>query len=117
MSAPNVPLVLMTVLWVILLSVVVPLFGCEVSVIVVGCLLVVVISVTGTAQASVKEKHFTPTSIEWAQDDSWIYWIQLEMSLSDVRQLYVYTKPAPSLNRCSLASAQFKIIMYMKCIV
>ena len=40
MSAPNVPLVLMTVLWEILLSVVVPLFGCGVSVLIAGCLLV-----------------------------------------------------------------------------
>ena len=43
MSAPNVPLVLMIVLWVILLSVVAPSLGCGVSVVVDGTLL------TGTA--------------------------------------------------------------------
>ena len=84
MSAPNVPIVLMAVLWVILLSVVAPSLGCE-----------------GTELVSVKGRHFTLTSIEWAQDDSWI---QLEISLSIVVQLYVYTEPAPPLNWCSVAS-------------
>ncbi len=103
MSAPNVTLVLMTMLWLILLSVVAPSLGCEISVLIGGCLLLVVISVTGTAQASVKGRHLTPTSIECAQEDSWI---QLEMSLSVVGQLCVYTEPAPPLNWCSVASVQ-----------
>ncbi len=55
---------------------------------------------TGTALASVKARHFIPT-LEWAQEDSWI---QLEIFLSIVVQLYVYTEPAPPLNWWSVAS-------------
>ncbi len=64
----------------------------------VGVSTLVITSLTGTAQASVKGRHLTPTSIEWAQEDSWI---QLELSL---RQLNGYTEPAPPLNWCSVAS-------------
>ena len=46
MSAPNVTLVLMAVLWVILLFVVIPSLGCEVLVLVDGCLSLVVTSLT-----------------------------------------------------------------------
>ena len=67
----------------------------------VGVSTVAITSLTGTAQASVKGRHLTPTSIEWAQEDSWI---QLEMSLSIVGQLSVYTEPVPPLNWCSVAS-------------
>ncbi len=62
------------------------------------------VALTRITQASVKGRHLTPTSIEWAQENSWI---QLEMSLSIVVQLCVYTEPAPPLNWCSVASVQF----------
>ncbi len=68
---------------------------------------------TGTAQASVKGRHFTLASIEWAQEDSWI---QLEISLSIVGQLYVYTEPAPPLNWCSVASV-IEVCKVMCCVL
>ena len=80
------------------MSMVAPSLGC---VLISGCVLLVVITVTRASQASVKGRHCTPTSIEWVKEDSWI---QLEISLSNVVQLYVYTEPAPRLNWRSVAS-------------
>ncbi len=105
MSAPNVPLVLMTVLWKILLSVVAPSLVCEVSVLIGGCLLLVVIFVTGiTPLVSVKGRHLTPTSIEWAQDDCVIMRLQSLVSVSVVWQVTLYTGPAPSPKEWAVAS-------------
>ncbi len=75
--------------------------------------LVAITWLTRTAQASVKGRHFTPTSIEWVQEDSWI---QLEISLSIVRQLYVYTEPAPPMNWCSVASV-IEVCKVMCCVL
>ncbi len=58
MSAPSVPLVLMTVLWVTLLSVVAPSVGGEVSVLIGGCLLLADISLTLLFPSVLAGVHF-----------------------------------------------------------
>ncbi len=58
MSAPDVLLVLMAVLWVILLFVVAPSLGGEVSISMVGCLLLVVISLTFSSPPILAGVHF-----------------------------------------------------------
>ena len=99
MSAPMyVPLVLMTMPWLILLSVVAPSLGCEVSVLIGSCLLLVVISVTGTAQALLKGRHFTPTSIVWLQEDGAVVIMSIHSwsSLPMLGQVILYNGPLPS---------------------
>ena len=65
-----------------------------------------VTSLIGTAQASVKGRHLTPTSIEWVQDDGadLIMGMHSWSSLPVLGQVISYNGPLPSPKLLRVAS-------------